>query len=198
MVLAKIFQSNLKIILIFTIVGGLSGFAYSSFKGGKYEGQATLYVKRELETPNSTHYNYDGFYGYQVSKEYTDTVVGLLKTINPYLQTALSLESVRADELFSNTKVKKVSPQVITLTYNANTENEVRTNLTALVNNVVEKIRNLNKDGDSKITIEAVNKDPYVYLSNRFLIINTALGFLVGMFISTAGFALSFFLTPRK
>src|SRR3989338_179433 len=130
----KVLKQNLTFILVVTVIGGLAGFAYSKVKTENFEAQSTLYVKREADTTASAYYSYDGFYAQQVSKEYTDTVLGLLKTIEPYRDAVdKTTASMNPRLLMGNTKVRKVSPQIISVSVTNVNEETAKDSLKALV-----------------------------------------------------------------
>lgn len=187
----SIVKQNLKLVVILTLLGGLAGFGYAHFSPSSYEAQNTLYVKREAEEPSGNFYNYDGFYAQQVGKEYTETVVGLLKTIDPYLETAEKLGSgTNPQELLSSTKFKKISPQVISITVTKKQQEEAKNTLNSLTSTLVEKIKSLNKSGDKKISVEALKINPYVTILKPNPIITLSIGFLSGLLVALISLAL--------
>lgn len=186
-----ILQQNLKFVVILTLLGGLAGFGYAHFSPSAFEAQNTVYVKREAEETSGSFYNYDGFYTQQVSKEYTDTVVGLLKTIDLYLETVERMgQGSNAQELQVSTKVKKISPQVVSITVTKRQQEEAKNTLNALTSTLVEKIRSLNKSGDKKISIETLKATPYVSLFRPNPIVTLSLGFLSGLLVALTSLAL--------
>lgn len=193
--LAKILKDNLKLILIATLVGGLVGLSVSLWLGTRYEATNTLYVKREAEKPSANYYNYDGFYSQQTSKEYTDTVLGLLKTIEPYREAAEKLNNtIDPKELFGSTKARKTSPQVVSLSIVRQSESEARKALTTLIEGLVEKVKVLNQNGDGKLFVEPIRAEPFVSVLKPSLTTNSALGLLSGLLTALVFLALKNYL----
>ena len=191
----KVLKQNLTFILVVTVIGGLAGFAYSKVKTEKFEAQNTLYVKREADTKASAYYSYDGFYAQQVSKEYTDTVLGLLKTIEPYRDAVdKTTASMNPRLLMGNTKVRKVSPQIISVSVTNVNEETAKDSLKALVAGLADKVKALNQGGDKKIQVEPVRTEPITTLDKTSQLLNLSIGFLAGLIISILSLALGIYL----
>src|SRR3989338_8771967 len=183
--ITKILGRHLKFILVMVVLGGFVGFTYSYLGGQKYEAFTTIYVKRTADQNSTSYYSYDGYYSQQVSKEYTDTVLGLLKTIDPYRDVSDKLNnSLGPKDLFGSTKAKKISPQVISVTINRPSAAEAKNALTLLSQSLTEKVKSLNQNGDSPLSLETLKSEPFVAAILPQTILNTIIGFLSGLFVS--------------
>lgn len=192
----KILTKHLRLIVVLTLLGGFLGFGYTYIGGEKYEALSTIYIKRAADQNANSYYSYDGYYAQQVSKEYTDTVLGLLKTIDPYREAASRISNYSPSEIFGLTKAKKVSSQVIELRVRNKDEFEAKKVLTALVDGLTAKISELNQTGDRKISIESVSSQPLTQLNKNQTLINVSIGFLSGLVIALFSLSLSYYFKP--
>ncbi len=181
----KTLRNYLKLILALTVLGLVSGLVYGIVSGPRYEALSTLYVTRQADQGNTSYYNYDGYYAQQASKEYTDTVLGLLKTIDPYRVAAQKIgTSSDPKEIYASSRSRKVSPQVIALSVKSQTQEEAREIMVALVSAVTESVDQVNKEGDNKITVSSLQAEPFITLNDSQTLIYSALGLLSGLILS--------------
>ncbi|OGY28316.1 MAG: hypothetical protein A3J50_02120 [Candidatus Woykebacteria bacterium RIFCSPHIGHO2_02_FULL_43_16b] len=196
--ITKILGRHLKFILVMVVLGGFVGFTYSYVGGQKYESFTTIYVKRTADQNSTSYYSYDGYYAQQVGKEYTDTVLGLLKTIDPYNEAAKRLGTYSPRALFSQSKAKKISSQVIELRIRSQSETEAKALMSALVAGLTTKVGELNRTGDSKISIEPVTNEPFTELNKTQALLNAGIGFLSGLVVSLVSLAIFVYSKPSK
>ncbi|MCL5411257.1 MAG: Wzz/FepE/Etk N-terminal domain-containing protein [Patescibacteria group bacterium] len=181
--LVKVVGKYRPLFVFLILVGGGGAFIVSALLPVKYEAATTVYVGREPQKPVDQYYTYDGFYSQQASMQYTDTVVGLLKTPDVY-RTALEKgggEQISALEFLNSTEVRKVSPQVINISVVRKEKEESRRLLTTLSQTVSEKIKSLNQQGDNNFFVSSVKADPLVTTIKQNYLLNTFVGMLLGM-----------------
>jgi capsular polysaccharide biosynthesis protein len=186
-------SKKFKVLLISLLVlGGLGATIISSLIPTKYIASTTLYIGREPQKPGEDYYTYDGFYSQQASREYTDTVVGLLKTSDIYRSALEKLETkdVSASEFLSSANVRKVSPQVISVSVTREDREEANKFLVVLSQTVAEKSKSLNQLGDKNFFVGTVNAQPLVTISKVPTLLNGLVGALLGLVVGMALVAL--------
>lgn len=177
----KFLNKHRNLILLTTAVCGLIAVFISVFQPIAYEASTSIYVRREAQLPTDKYYTYDGYYSQQAAKEYTDTVLGLLKT-TAIARRAVELSNlaVSANDLAGYLKTKKVSSQVINVSITRADEGQSRQMLAAVVNAVGERVNVLNQQGDNKFSVGPINTNPLITVVKPYWQIYIPLGILVG------------------
>lgn len=197
--LVKILKKYRYFLIAPTLLGLVLSLAWTAFTPEYYRANATLYVYRTQESLSDQFYTYEGYYSQQASKEYTDVVIGLLKS--PDL-ARLALEKADSDNsnpdyLLKSLKVKKTAPQLISLTVTKSTAEEARELLVSLAKAVSERAQSLNKEGNRGVIVSLVKEDPLILKLNKDFGLNITIGSFAGLILGlTLTFTISYLKKP--
>lgn len=177
----------LPIALPLAVVGVVAGVGYSMTQPRAFEASATLYIHRVGPSAPTTVYDYDGYYSQQAAQQYTDTVVGLLKT-NDLANQADRIASTSADpnQLLASINVKKIAPQLIALSVTRPTSEEAKTELVALAQAANERSLTLNDRSGRTYQVEMVAAQPIVAEASTSVALDALIGLLGGGAIGLA------------
>lgn len=174
----QILRRLLPIVVPLALVGLVAGSAYSLTQPKAWEASATLYVHRSGAPTPVNVYDYDGYYSQQAAQQYTDTVIGLLKT-QDIATRATQLVAEPADtasKILQSVQVKKTAPQLISLTVDRPTADEAKKDLVALAQAVDERSSSLNDQAGRTYKVELVTGQPLVGEASNNLMVNSGVG----------------------
>lgn len=159
----------------------------------KYQAIGSLYIYRATEKAEGKYFTYEGYYGQQTSQTYTNTVIGLLESTSLKKEALDELNMPVTDrnirKIGQRIKIKKTSPQLITLTVK-DVSPETAGNLWQLLSTrTIDNARKLNQTGDPLLQISTMG-NPVIKDQYRSLPINLLAGFLLGATTGTFGVAL--------
>lgn len=186
-------KKNLRIIALFSLLGIALGTAIYFMLPQKYQAIGSLYIHRATEKGDGTFFTYEGYYGQQTAQTYTNTVIGLLESTSlkkdalNNLNIPVTDQSIR--KLSQQIKVKKSSPQLITLTVKDTTPQKAFELWQFLSAETIETTRRLNQTGDPLMQISVV-RDPVIKDEFRSLPLNLLAGLLLGTMTGVFGTAL--------
>ena len=189
-------KKNSVIILLFGILGVGAGFFYTSSKEINYEAVANLYIINTAQGQNERYYTYDGYYSQLAAKEYTDTLIGLIKSLD-FIRVVASDIGTTPTQIASSLRVRKTAPAVINLSVtnkDAEAAKKLVIKLTVALN---DKISFLNPGSDNPLTTKTLQPEPFVNKLQEPIKINTLLGAFVGMIIAIVTSALITYLKPK-
>jgi len=184
----KILIKHFKIILFSAILLSLSAFIFTINKPVYYQaiGSMTITPKSSAELKNI--YQYDGYYALQASNLFGITISSWLA--NPdivteiYKKAGYSTEGMSTQALSKTIKTSQnLNSSLITFQLNDLDKEKVRKLALAVIELVKEKTALINKDSNSKINFEIVSNEPLVNRIDPKKIFNTAVGFLIGLFL---------------
>lgn len=135
----KILKANTIIITAFTILGIILAVVFSAKTNYPYKQTQLIFLQTRQE---SVDQDYSGYYSQEKARNFTDTAVSILNSINFQSESSLGTASVNA---------KKLAPQLIQLTalsQNNHDQNE-------LITKVVEILNSKMKDVSEQSAIEA-------------------------------------------
>lgn len=145
--------------LVLLVVVNAGVYLYVSRQKPRFEAMATLYVNRVPEVRNSQYYTYEGYYAGLASKEYTDVVVGLLKSTDI---TRLAAKEAGLNSEDGAIEVKKVSPQLISVVVSAVSPPDAEKLLLKLAQVTSERSKSLAKSDNQGAEVSLVNPEPLV------------------------------------
>lgn len=181
------------LILITTLLFLLLGVFYYFQQGTKYEASLLFYVKRKIEPISDKYYSYDGYYASQVSKEYSDTVIGFFKSLEVLKRAGEITDYIPSDiaslkSLSSSITVTKEAPQLIKASITTKDRNESSGIIIAVGQAGIERILLLNQTGDPNLSLDVVDSEPLVLEKNISLYIiaggGVFIGFIFGLIFS--------------
>lgn len=182
-VLAKSFKAQLVVGLIFATAAYISVFIVPP----KYKASATLFVTRQAEEVNDSYFTYEGYYAGQTAEKYTDTVLGLLKSLDMKRKALENLGKPFTDadlaKLDKSIVVKRVGPQLIYFSVTSGDSKYAQDIWLLLARSVITQSAKLNVMGDGRLSTDIVDERPIVSEVVRNPIIFFVGAFLLGSFL---------------
>ncbi len=168
-------------------LGGAAGIILYTILPIKYYATGSFFVSRKIETATDKYFNYEGYYSQQTSQNYTGSFIALLESqdVQSHILTLMNIpvneKTIRA--INRDVAVKKISPQVVTLTVRGNTLEEARTKWTMYTATALETAKKLNEANDPYLSINRVdeNDTPVVKEEFRNVFLNALIGLLIGI-----------------
>lgn len=152
--------------LITALLLSLVIFIVSYKLPSKFVASGTIYVKRAVEENKPAYFTYEGYYSGLTAEKYTDTVVGFLKSVDIRKETLLVLGLPISQKYISDLErmvlVKKAGPALVSVSVSTKNEDLSLKVWNALSGRVVQKSLELNKDGDSLLSLSVVSEKPIV------------------------------------
>jgi len=179
----KIINKHRKAIYTYAILGAMIGVLIY-FLPSKYISTGSFYIKRATDV-NKDFFTYEGYYGQQTTLSYTNTVVGLLESVD--LQSkALSTLNIPIDEISLRKyakyiKVKKSGPQLVTLTVKGKTFIDSKSMWEAVADELLAVNQQLNINGDGSLNVSKVSAQPVVKKEYKSLWLNIPAGILLAL-----------------
>lgn len=181
--LFKVIKKYSKTMYICAIIGALLGIiAY--FIPSKYISTGSFYIKRSADA-NISFFTYEGYYSQQTALSYTNTVVGLLESVD-IQSKALSKLNIPINEVSLRRyakyiKVKKSGPQLVTLTVKGNSFADSKNLWGAVADELVVANQQLNVNGDNKLNVSKISLQPVVKKEYRSLWLHIPAGILLAL-----------------
>ena len=170
-------------ILLACILAGILAY----YLPEKYIATGTLLVQRAPETATD-YFTYEGFYSQQTAQLFTNTVVGLLESVDIRAKAmeniGIPVNEVSLKRTGKYIKVNKTGPQLIALTVKGNTPTAAENMWNALSSEILSKISQLNSSGDSNLKIVQVYQTPLLSKQYKSMAINIMAGVLFAGAIS--------------
>lgn len=187
----KILTKYLKQILFASVALSILAYGVSFYFPTNYRASVTVYVQRIPEKPAAGDYTYDGFYAQKAAEAYTDTVFGFLTSID-ILQRAAKVAKLPADSqslagFAKKIKIEKVAPQLIDVRVTLKDKNSAKDLALSLAQSAQERVSLLNQEGNTGLTINLANPEPFLAEVKPWKELNAAVGFLAGLIFTTAG-----------
>lgn len=196
------YVKNIKWILVTAFVGGVIGLGLNHFLPTKYYATGSLYVRRAVYPYAEDHFTYEGYYGQQAALSHTNSVIGLIESedIRAKTLTDLSVPVTEKSLRQYDKKIKtaKNGPQIITLITKELTAESAIALWTALADNTITIMENINQRGDPLLNVVKVSELPIVKKSFREAWVFATVGTLLGIFFSSAVITTSGYLRNGK
>lgn len=125
----KIIKKHYKLILIITILIGVSSFVFTLKRPVIYDTSLSLFITRTT-TQATQDYKYDGYYAIKAAELFSDTVRQWLQSpevvIEIYKKAGIDLELESLRKLGKILKVYKMSPQYVEVRFKAEEKEKVQ------------------------------------------------------------------------
>lgn len=132
------------LVLVFLAVSVGLGYLYTNSLPVKYRASTTVLLFNEPEAPTKNYFTYEGFYAQKAAQEYTDTVVGLLRSdvVLSAVQEKVFREENDSDrgDLRQLLKVEKHAPQLMQVSVTWEDSQQARKIVEAVVASGREKL----------------------------------------------------------
>ncbi len=196
----QLWKRNIVLIIILTLLLGAASFIFSYYSPTEYKSSISFAVNR-INKQETVDYQYDGYYAIQASDLFSQTVVSWFFTPSVLLEI---YEKAKVDphidtlERFANRfKTKKYSSQNIVVTFKERDQNTAEQISDSIIKTVQERGAALNQTADQKALFEIVGSSPVIVEQKPMIIINTAVGLIVGFFLSIGlVYLIRYFKTP--
>jgi len=180
-------RAKLHLVLISMAFFGLFGVGAYYFPNS-FIASGSFFVTRTVDDNSGDYFAYEGYYAQQTAFSHSDTVLGLFNSVN-VRKNALEGLGIVVNETslrkFNRSiRVKKDSPQVITLNIKGKNISEAGSGWVALSKAVLNVHEVLNQKGDSRLSLSMVETIPVVHKAYRSILLNLIVGILFGTFIS--------------
>jgi capsular polysaccharide biosynthesis protein len=189
----KFFWENIKLIALSGLFAGILGAVAYFFLPINYQAEGSLFIKRVIYPYSETHFTYEGYYGQQAAVSYTDSVIGLIESVDIRARALTKLGENVNDKnlrkLSRKVKVSKNGPQVITIKIKEASSDKAQETWQAVSDVTIETIGELKSGGDPYINLSKVSQEPVIKEGYRNLPLFTLLGIFIG--VSLASFALA-------
>ena len=163
--LLKKFKKYKTLLLVFTVMGISIGFVLGYFTE-KYSATGSFYIGRKIDPNQSRFFTYEGYYGQQTALSYAKTAVELVSSPDVKKQTLEKLNIEVTDttlrEFGNLIRIKKVGPQLITVTVKGSTEEKAAKMWVLLADSFLETAEILNLQTDPELKIIKVSPLPIV------------------------------------
>ena len=181
--LLRIINKHRRAIYIYVTLGVMMGVLIF-FLPSKYVSTVSFYIKRAADA-NTSFFTYEGYYGQQTALSYTNTVVGLLESVD-IQSKALNKLNIQVNEVSlrryaKHIKAKKSGPQLVALTVKGNTFSESKKLWEAVADELITVNQQLNVNGDDKLNVSKISAQPVVKKENKSLWLNIPAGILLAL-----------------
>lgn len=193
-------MDNWREILITSLIFGLLGVVLFHLIPTKYVASGSIFVTHKVDLVKREEFTYEGFYAQQTSKNYTETVIGLIESIDIRMKalesTGGSVTSQNLRNLKKDTVVKETAPQLITFYFKGNSIEYVTALWNAFVTETITASNSLNEtQGNPQIHVTTLDNTPIVYASYTNVFLNLGIGVFAGFILSTFIIALKEYLS---
>lgn len=185
-------KTNFRYIVLSAVLGGVIGLLVFYFFPFDYKATGSLFVSREPDLIQREEFTYEGYYAQRTADSYTETVIGILesdslhKKVLQSLGTPVNENSLRS--LRKNITVRSKAPQLVYLQVESKDKDEAQIVWETISDELVQVSQDLNRvEGDPKLFVQPVT-EPVITETYKDLVLFTAVGVLVGAFISTGVF----------
>lgn len=172
-----------RMILIPASIAGLAIGIATSFYPPRYVSSGSFYVRRAVNE-SLGFFTYEGYYAQQTAISYTNSVSALAesqdlkKTVLEEIGSVVNKESLR--ELNKSTRVKKVGPQIISITVKSADQEKSKNLWMEISRSLIEKSKELNLGGDENLSILPISQQPLVKETYRSSYVFGLVGMLAG------------------
>jgi capsular polysaccharide biosynthesis protein len=184
----KQIKKNKSVLAVCVILGFIAGLLVFSLPN-KYVAEGTLFIKRTAETSNS-FFTYEGYYSQQAAAAYTNTVSGLLESVDlqssALIKLGIPVNEDTTRRYAHYISVKKSSPQLITVTVKQNSPDSAKQLWTALVDELLSTNGQINQNGDTKLSISEISTQPVVNQTFKSIWLDAVAGILFGAVLGLA------------
>lgn len=179
-------KNILQILIVGVIFAVLSVLAFF-FLPVRYKATGSLFITRKADETSAELFTYEGYYAQQTAHSYTNTIGGLLESVDIKKKVLESLEipvtqrTIR--RLSRQLQIKRPALQLLVVEVKGKTAGEARSLWLSLVDEVVEVSLDINKVGDSSISVLQLSDLPVVQPTYRNVYLFGLVGFGFGLFL---------------
>lgn len=169
------------------VVGAGTGALLAKILPVRFEASQTIFVKRLASVGETQFYTYDGYYSAQAAERFADSVFGALKnkeTLRFLLSQAFQNETtLELNRELTRLKVKRISPQLLSLTYRGLSPVETPSKTQAISQALLKLSQSLTAAGDRGLSVDLVGPPIVVAQTFSLLILSLVGGLLAFLLI---------------
>jgi len=181
----RFYKKYLLSLLLLSLVISLAAGLAATRLPPSFEATQSIFVRREIQSPSESFYSYDGYYSQQAAERFTDTVVGFLKNKETVRKAAknsgFGASTEEASRLASALRIKRVAPQLVTVSFSAGRKERA----VSLVDNLTKEVgslsASLNAKGDKFLVLSPIEPTPFVE-DKQFVPLIVALSAFISVF----------------
>jgi capsular polysaccharide biosynthesis protein len=166
----------------FSLIIGILLGVILYFLPSKYVASGSFFVERKISTESGV-FTYEGYYGQQTAITYANSILSLMESVDIkkiVLETnKIPLTPKNMNMLDRIITVKKVGPQVISLSVKAWTYEEAKRLWNSVSNITVASAYEINKNGDENLSISPLTPQPLVNLPYKSSYLYATVGALI-------------------
>jgi capsular polysaccharide biosynthesis protein len=201
--LNEIWSKKLLVLVVCAMCLGAGAISYFILPR-QFEASGSFFIHKKLEDipGRKTYFDYDGYYAQQTAVNFAATFYSLIESPDILAQTLVNMKISPVEstirKLEKNIKIKKASPQLITVYFYSYSQENAEKTWNTLANAAIEKSTQLNKAGDNSIIVSNVTEKPLVKETFRNIWLNTVIGALLGALASITYIGFSIYLKEEK
>ena len=192
--MVDVFIRSKKLVLTIAFIFTLIGVLHYYYLPVTYKATGNLYVSRELDNSLRGDFTYEGYYAQQVLKTYTETLIGLLESINvrksAIEEMNIPVTEVSLRRLKNKISTKKIAPQLVSFEVKQKNPELASNYWVSVVHHAIKSANELNVYGDNKIDVSPVGEVPVVHESYRNIVVSTVGGLFIGLMLSITAVSL--------
>lgn len=184
----KIIKKNSKLIVIISIITGISAFLFSITQPLKYEVSSSLSISKN-KTQETDDFKYDGYYALQAGEIITNSIEQWLK--NPETVNAIYQKAEVAQD-FKNIKsyakkftANKMSAQHIEVKFETDNKEDAEKISSAITEVIKSKVKNLEKNSEQELSFLVESEEPLIFESKSNAFLNLIIGLVSGLILGT-------------
>jgi len=179
----KFIKKYFWLVVILTLLSGLTAFLLSYLKPVSYEASISFAVNR-INREDTSDYQFDGYYAIQASDLVSQTVVSWFSTpsvvLEIYRKAGITPKYDSLEEFATFFNTKKYSAQNIGVKFREKSEKAAKSIAEATIDVISSKVKELNKNADTSSLFEASASMPVIVKTKVNYWLNTLIGLLAG------------------
>lgn len=194
----QLIAKNFLVVLITGVSFGSAALFLSLRLPVQYRASLILYIERVPERPGN-FYAYDGYYATQAAEAYTDTVLGLLRSLDLVKEAAENVKLAGSEatlkKLNRKIRIAKTAPQLIEIATTLTDAQSASVLTQSLAQTVINRVKLLNQSGNQNFSINPASPQPLLETVTPYTLLNTLVAFWSGVLMAIAGISLKKYLT---
>jgi len=182
--ICKFITKNIKTIVFSALVCGVLGAIFHFVLPQKYIATGSFYVARKIQESSKDFFEYEGYYANQSAQAFAQSVISLLESKDLHSSTlqnmGVNVTESSLRDIKKSIRVKKVSPQLITLVVKKDKRGEAINFWMAVSQELSDSVSEISKESDSNMTVVSVSSEPVVFATYKNVYINFLAAFLLG------------------
>jgi len=185
------FKAYIKLMLLTGLAFGALGVAAFYFYPQTHVATGSFFVSRAAQSGSPDYFTYEGFYSQQSALSFTETVIGLMESVDIRKAALATLGSSPTEESLRRvakiTRVKKAAPQLITLQVKEKSPVAAGSTWLALSSATLAAVDKIKASGDLALQVSLLQETPVIAKTYRNVFVNFFGGFGAGTLLFALG-----------